>query len=273
MAGSGSSFRPPALRVVGGVGFGLLLAALGAASGATTPVDAVQRCIRANVPPLSLVQEVEVAQRDAGGAAPTQQWTVLWKRFPDDTRTLIRVNDPPYLRGSAYLLIEQRERLDTFVYLPEFRKVRRLASSAVSTSLFGTDLSDEDVRMMRALAEHPDTALLPEGRLAERPVHVLESRPRAETRSAFRRIVAQVDRDTCYPLDVAFYGDRAEAAKRVAADAASLEQRGGRWFARRVVVRDLERGTETRLAVRTLEVDVALPDRTFTTSGLAARGH
>jgi hypothetical protein len=52
---------------------------------------------------------------------------------------------PEELRGTAFLTIDKPSSTDYFVYLPAFRRVRRVSAYQQSDPWFGTDLSIEDV--------------------------------------------------------------------------------------------------------------------------------
>jgi hypothetical protein len=115
-------------------------------------VDEVQRCIERNLPEHSSRQSVVFEQRDRAGNERRFEAEVWWKRDAEGrSRLLARVEAPPDLRGTAFLMIEEQDRPEMFSYLPELGRVRRVDSRSASGFL-GTDLSYEDIEELRALA-------------------------------------------------------------------------------------------------------------------------
>jgi len=225
-------------------------------------VGIVEACLRRNLPQRSSVQSVRFQSKDRTGSTRTLAGTAYWKKWEGElSRSLIRIEFPPDLRGSAYLLIERPESVDVFVYLPEYQKVRRITSHALAGSLFGTDFSYEDMRRLRHLFEAAAAERLPDAEVGGRAVRVLRLVPPAE--SEYGEVKAWVDAETCVPLRLELYARGCSLAKVLSADPASLSRHGSVWVAHAVVLRDLQEQTETRLELGKLEVDVDVPDRIF----------
>lgn len=234
---------------------------------ASADAAAVEECLRRNLPQRSSVQSVRFASKDRTGSTRTLAGTAYWKKWDGDlSRSLIRVELPPDLRGSAYLLIERPQTVDVFVYLPEFRKVRRITSHALSGSLFGTDFSYEDMRRLRHLFEAAAVERQPDGEWAGRATHVVTLKPPAE--SEYGEVRAWIDVDTCVPLKLELYGRGGMLAKELTADPSSLARHGDVWVAHALLLRDLQERTETRVDLGKLEIDTDVPDKLFSERAL-----
>ncbi len=235
--------------------------------------EQVERCIRDNLPQKGSIQRLTLQAVDRTGGERTLKGSLYWKRGEADrSKVLLRLEAPPDLRGSSYLLLEQEGAVEVFVYLPDLKRVRRVAPHAMSGSLFGTDFSYEDFRRLQRLAKGAELERLPDATLADQPVHVLAITPPPEDRSVYERIVAHVHRETCVPIQIEFYERGEQPRKVVTADPSQISREGGSWMPHAIRVRDLKENTETRLSVERIEVDPELPDRLFTSSALA-RGH
>jgi len=235
-------------------------------------VDEVQRCIERNLPEHSSRQSVVFEQRDRVGNERRFEAEVWWKRDAEGrSRLLARVEAPPDLRGTAFLMIEKQDRPEMFSYLPELGRVRRVDSRSASGFL-GTDLSYEDIEELRALAPRARVERLPDSTLADRPVHVLSSTPEAGSPSAYQRIVSQVDRETCVVLHTSFQGSGDKVLKELIVDFSDVEKQGPRWLPRKVRFRNLAKDSETRLTLAKLELEPEIADRLFT-QGELAKGH
>jgi hypothetical protein len=136
--------------------------ALGTALGLAAPVaaraqdaaDEVETCLRRNFPKVSSVQTVRFETRDRMGGTRKLDGKLFWRRGEGEaSKTLVRLENPPEVRGSSYLGVEKPGSLDIFVYLPEYQKVRRITPHALAGSLFGTDFSYEDMLRLRHVFE------------------------------------------------------------------------------------------------------------------------
>jgi hypothetical protein len=223
----------------------------------------VEACLRRNLPQRSSIQSVRFETRDRMGGSRTLSGTVYWKKWKETelSRSLIQLDFPPDLRGSAYLLIERPDTVDVFVYLPEYQKVRRITSHALSGSLFGTDFSYEDMRRLRHLMESAKVERLPDTDVSGRRSHAIRLLPPDE--SEYGEVIAWVDVDTCVPLKIELYARGGGISKDLVADPASLTQHGNVWVAHSFTLHDHQENTETRLELGKLEIDVDIPDRTF----------
>jgi outer membrane lipoprotein-sorting protein len=236
--------------------------------------DEVEQCVRRNLPGKGSIQTVSLVSVDRTGAERVLAGKLYWKRVEGNlSNTLLRVEAPPDMRNSAYLLLEtEKDKLEVFVYLPELERVRRITAHAMAGSLFGTNFSYEDFRRLGRVATEAGRERLPDAVHQGRPVYVLAVTPPAEDGSSYQRIVARIDRETCVPLEVAFYEQGDEPRKVVTVDSADVSRQGSIWVPLKASVRDLKEETETRLVVKKVEIDPELPDHLFRQSTLA-RGH
>jgi hypothetical protein len=159
-----------------------------------------------------------------------------------------------------------------FSYLPEYRKVRRITARTLSGSLFGTDLSYEDVEELQRVADHAKVERLPDGNLDGRPTYVLVGYPAADSGSSYQRVVSHFDRETCVLRRAELFGAGETPVKEIDVPFADVKQEGGRWIPRKVKVVDRESNSETTLTVKRIELDVELPERTFTEAELMRSG-
>jgi outer membrane lipoprotein-sorting protein len=245
----------------------LLWATSAAAQGS---VDEVESCLRRNFPKLSSVQTMRFETRDRMGSTRAIEGKIYWRRGEGEaSKTLVRVENPPELRGSSYLVIEKTGSLDIFVYLPEYQKVRRITPHALAGSLFGTDFSYEDMLRLRHVFEQEKMERQPDEELADRAAYVAQLIPPPESGSSYERVRVWVDRTSCVPLKMEFYAKGGALAKELSTDPATIAQHGDFWLASGFRLRDLHEQTETSLQLGGVEVDTELPDRLFSERALA----
>jgi hypothetical protein len=244
-----------------------------APDGESDGVAEVQRCIERNVPASTSEQTVEFISVDRVGGKRTSRAKILAKRFDDGLRrVLMRFTKPLDLRGASLLIIETESGAnDMFLYTPELRKVKRVTADGAAGTLFGTDFSYEDFERWHLMNKPGERTRLPDAKLEERDVYVLESRPADGTGSAYERIVSFVDQETCVVLKTESY-ERGERLRKVlTASPDSIMREAEIHVASEVTMRDVRDQTHTDVVVEDLAVDREIEDTEFAISRLSRR--
>ncbi len=235
-------------------------------------LDEVVKCTEQNTPAKTSVQRVEFRARDRLGQEQVTRAKISGKRFEDGfRRLLLRFYEPSDVRGSALLILEQENGSEMFLYSPELRKTRRISTRSAAGSLFGTDFSYEDFERFQGIQAHSQTERRPDASLGERPVYVLASTPAPEDGSPYESVISFIDKKTCVALKIESYEPGGRLRKVISVEPTQLEQEGGIWFAREVLVRDLRDETQTVMLVEEIEVDQPLPDKRFRLAELERR--
>lgn len=244
-----------------------------APEGESNGVAEVQRCIERNVPSKTSEQIVEFTSIDRVGGERVSRAKVIAKRFDDGLRrVLMRFTRPVDMRGSSLLIIETESGAnDMFLYTPELRKVKRVTADGAAGTLFGTDFSYEDFERWNLMNKPGERTRLPDAKLEERDVYVLESRPEDDTGSAYERIVSFVDQETCVVLKSESY-ERGERLRKVlTASPDTILKEAEIHVASELTMRDVRDETHTDLVVEDLRVDLPIEDRKFQISELPKR--
>jgi len=224
--------------------------------------DAVQpilECMRSNVPSSLRVQDVELSTTDRTEATRVLRGRIYALREKGaegqgHVRAMLRVLRPDNLAGSAFLLREAAQISDEgmYVYLPSVRRVRRITGEFADGALLGSAFSYQDFKQLQnafdGLAVAPEAPQV----LLERPVHVLSFMALPGSPSAYGRIRAWVDQQTCVPLKVEFYQHQA-LRKRLDVPVAALKQAKDYWYASEVTIEDLKDGSSSKLRVLAVE--------------------
>lgn len=230
-------------------------------------VQEVRDCAERNMPQRTARQQLVLERSAEGNDARRLETTLLWKRGEDGlSRLRVTVDAPQAERGTAFLLIEREGENDMFSYLPEFRKVRRITSRAISGSFLGTDLTYEDFQELRGLAEHARIDRLPDETIGGRASYVLEGIPEAGANSSYERVRSWIDRESCVLLRAELSGKGIDRTVEVAW--ADVTRVGERFVPKHLTLRDRSNGSETRVSILETEWDIELPDRLFTQAEL-----
>jgi outer membrane lipoprotein-sorting protein len=254
-------------------GLGVAAAAVAQPDGTPATLESIERCVADNAPARTMRQRIELRTEDRMGDGRRYDVKGEWKKGDDGlSKLLMRVSAPADLRGSAFLMIEREGREpDLFSYLPELEKVRRITMRSAAGSLFGSDFSYEDMQRLHDVVDTSSSVLLGEDEQEGRPSWQVETRPAAETGSAYSRIVAWVDRERCVPLRMEFYERDDAPAKVLTAPPAEVVQEGAGWVPTELRLENVGQGTRTLLSVKDVELDVELPDKDFSQGALRRR--
>jgi hypothetical protein len=243
--------------------------ALAAPSGAASLAD-VQACMQRNAPTTALVQTVTLVSTDRAGGERKYEARLLAKRLPSGLgRVRVLIEGPADVRGTSFLLHQKDSgRNDLYVYLPELKKVRRVTSRALRGKFLGSDFSYEDLDRLLSASRQSDVQLGADGSKDGRAVWTVEAVPSADSDSSYTRVVSSVDQETCVPLEIAFYAKGEAPVKVLSVDPAKVTREGAAHVPRLVRMRDLKRGTESRLETTDVALDPELEDQVFSVGAL-----
>ena len=225
----------------------------------------VEACLERSLPSQSSVQTVELLLADDRGEIERSRAKIYWKRFEDE---LISVNlcfsEPPRRAGMAALASQRREgKPEIFVYLPELRQTRRVATGGEADSLFSTDFSYEDFAFLQGVAVDENAKRLPDRDLDGRAVYVLESRVSIADEPTYERVLYFIERERCLPVGAEFYEPGGTLRKQFEVEAHSISEVGERFVPMVSTMHDRVRGTRTVVTVKEIETDVEIRDDFF----------
>jgi len=252
--------------------FVILLAFPASARAAPETAAEIEQCVQDNLPRKSSVQTVLFRSSNRVGEVTGSDATIHWKLFDDGlSKVLLRFTRPLDMRGAGVLLIEnQGRRPDTFMYLPELGKVRRVSSRSAASSLFGTDFSYEDFERLVGMSSDASRERVADTKVGGRDVYVVVGRPDPESGSAYERVVAFIDKETCVPLRTESYEHGDELRKLLTADSSKIEREGTLWVPRRQTMKDLRDETQTDLVIEQIDIDAKIHRKMFSARELEA---
>jgi len=231
---------------------------------------AAAACFEKSAPRPDSVRAIRMTARDRSGEKTIVVLRLYGRRGADGLgRLFLRFEQPEEVKGTALLVLE-RPSGDSEIYLasPELPTARRVSGPARADGMFRTDFSSEDLERLQQGWRPGAGELkpLPDARVADRAVYVIETRP---ADSAYERIVFSLDQESCLPLLVRFYErSKEKPRKELTTDPRSNLKHGDQWVAHSALMRDLENLTTTHLMVDSHAQDQLLPDGQFTVEGL-----
>lgn len=189
----------------------------------------------------------------------TRESTIRSIAADDNRKQIIWFLAPADDKGVAFLKIEHAQKDDEMrLWLPAFKKVRRISSKKKADSFMGSDLSYEDMTS-RELDEYT-YEILGEKAIDGIDCHILESTPKAGVTRTYKRFVTYVSKaDLVSILDEA-YDTRDKLLKR---RVMKYHKDKGYDLPIEIFVENVQKNTNTRLTFSKVEVDTGVKDNLF----------
>lgn len=197
----------------------------------------------------------------ASGAVKTRRLRVWSQAVPGDgSRRLMKFLSPPDVGGIGFLTLAD-DRM--YLYLPEFRRIRRIASHNKNDSFVGSDFSYEDLSAS-AFSDSYAPSLAGEDETSW--TLDLERKEGADT--PYKKIRLVVSKDALLPLRMELHDNSGE---RVKIEEQENGRAGAYWVPVRIRMKDLKSGSRTELVMSGVKVDQGLRDEVFTPRNLQRR--
>ena len=144
-----------------------------------------------------------------------------------------------------------------YIYLPAFKKTRRIASHVKNTKFAGTDFTYEDMEAGEYANKYSPKML---GNEVDQ--FVLQLMPKPGIQSEYSMLKLWVERERYLPTKIEYYDKGNNLYKVMTRD--DIENIDGYWFARESEMYDLKSGRKTKMILQDVRFDQGLSDDLFT---------
>lgn len=214
-----------------------------------------------------------------GGTAERSKKFTWWRKLSNDGvrfNTLTRFHAPAEIRNEGILFLEhEKDESDVMLYLPTYKKVRRIERQNQSGSFMGSELSYADIAtphvedfnftLVREEA-CPATATLKCAVVESKP-----ARPETLERTGYSRTVQWVRQDNFMAEKAENYDKDGALWKTIALSGIREVDKGARkWMAHKLFVSNVKNGKFTRLEFSDVKVNTGIADSVFTQQNLSA---
>ena len=215
----------------------------------------------------------------AGGGSPERRKKFTWwrKLTSDGTHynTLTRFHEPAEVRGQGILFLEAASGNDVQMYLPTFKKVRRIESDSQSGSFMGSEFSYSDIAtphvddyQYRFVKEEkcptPDAASV--------SCWVVEATPASDSvkeRTGFSKVRSWVRSDQSMQVQVEYENLEGVLFKRLtASDIQEIDPVKHKRMALNVKMENLKSGRTTQLLFSGVKANQGIQETVFTVQNL-----
>jgi outer membrane lipoprotein-sorting protein len=144
------------------------------------------------------------------------------------------------------------------MWLPAFKKVRRISSKKKGDAFMGSDLSYEDLSS-RDLDENQYNRL-EDGTVNGKDCYVLEILPKAEAKSSYTKHISWIDKLTLMGVKEESYDKRGKLKKKKKYEFQDMK---GYHVMKRVYVEDVQKSHSTEVTFSEIEVDSGIHENLF----------
>ena len=208
--------------------------------------------------PKDQVQIMELQLIDKNGSERERNLK-MWQKG-DDTRT-VKFLAPADVRNIGFLSLPDDV---MYLYLPAFKKVRRIAAHVKNQKFAGTDFTYDDMGSMK-YAEDYDARLVEENE----EMYVLALTPKENVKKDYSRLKMWVLKTSFYPTRTEYY-DLGNNLWKVM-ERREISQIEGYWTASEIDMHDLKIEHRTIMRLSEITFDTGLSDAMFTERFLQRR--
>tara|TARA_Y100000294_G_C8502129_1_gene315276 strand:+ start:115 stop:867 length:753 start_codon:yes stop_codon:yes gene_type:complete len=218
---------------------------------------AIAKMVNERKAPQDIVSKTTMLLTNSKGKTRTS--TILSKSINNSSKQILWFLNPADDKGVAFLKIEHDDKADEMrMWLPAFKKVRRISSSKKGDSFMGSDLSYEDMTS-RALDEN-NYKRLENDMIDGKECFVLEVVPNAEIKSTYSKHITWVEKETLIAIKEESYdlGGSLRKKKKFFFDSNS-----GYDVINEIFVEDIQKNHTTKLTMDDIKVDSGLDESLF----------
>ena len=210
-----------------------------------------------------------VLHRDEKGKVRKSEYLRIWKDFKgrddvSDKMILFQIY-PPQAKGATFMRVaympEKNRNVDQWIYLPVLKKIRRVTIRDPGDSFLNSNLTYADVGF-RALTQD-EHHLLGTREIGGTVYYLVESVPKEEKPLYGKRVFwfnKTDDWNQCANVRIDYYDTKGDLLKE---QFIKWQQVKDAWIWQRVLVRNVQTGTESRFFLSGVSVNTGLPDDVF----------
>lgn len=208
---------------------------------------------------------IDMEIQKGGKVVRTRRISTLMSRKNGEIRSFVEFESPADVAGTRFLSVEEKGGgTEQFIYLPAFKKVKRIVGAQRSQSFMGTDFSYADLEGRRV--EDATWSKLADEPIRGEDCHVIEGVSKKPD-DPYGRVRLWVHKKTSVPLRGEFY-DKAGKVVEKRLDVQKLQSKDGRWITTESVMETPKEGSSTRLKVASIDLKTEIPEAALTRQAL-----
>ena len=185
----------------------------------------------------------------------TKERTMLMKQLQKESESLrlIRFLKPAEVKGVAFLSLSDEQ---MYLFMPAFKKIRRIASHTRNEDFMGSDMSYDDIGNTSFSDDYSAKVIKEEGNMV-----TMELEPINKDEVDYSRLVMLVNTDNFLFEKIDFY-DKANKLHKVMTQEL-VEQISGYWTAKKMVMTNVQTNHSTTMEMKDHKFDTGLKEKDF----------
>ena len=192
---------------------------------------------------------------DKKGNEKVREMSMLQK---GSDKRLVKFLSPADQKGIAFLSLPDDV---MYLYMPAFKKIRRIASHVNNTKCAGTDFTYEDMEAVRYSDKY-----IPEYIRKEDNHFILQLIPKEGIKTDYSKLIMSIREDNFYITKIEHYNRGDKLFKIMIRD--NIEKIGEYWLARESEMQDLKSKHTTKMIIEEVILDSKVSDDKFTKRNL-----
>lgn len=201
-----------------------------------------------------------------GAVVRTRRISTLSKRADGLVKTFVEFESPADVAGTKFLSLEEKGgETAQYIYLPAFKKVKRVVGAQRTQSFMGTDFSYADLEGRDV--NQSTWKKLPDEKVQGEDCWVVEATPKDPEKVEYGKYVLWVHKKLNMPVKSDLYDKTGkEVVKRLVVN--KIAKKDDRHVAMDTTMETVKKGTQTRLKIVAIDLKSSVPDEALTREAL-----
>ena len=208
------------------------------------------------------IMQVKMTIFDKHGDQRVRSVINRMKDYSTGGKTAVTFIKPDDVKGTKFLVVENKKGDDDqLLYMPALKKVRRISSQQKSGKFMGTDFSYADLQ-----SHDPDKGAhekLGEEAVDGNDCYKVRTTPNDPDDYEYSKIIYWVRKDNFIPVKGEFYDKKGELLKVLTVSGMEKDAKG-HWVVKDTVMKNVQKGTSTRMEILQHKTDTDIADDYFT---------
>jgi len=201
------------------------------------------------------------------GATESKTFEIWSKKKDGLLRTVVKFTAPAKIAGTAFLLLQRPGQPDEqWVYLPAYKKARRITAKERTTAFAGSDLAYADLER-RELKEATYKKLADET-VGKDACNVIESTPKEGPSAIYGKVISFMRKTDDVPLRTQFYSSGKDSKLEKTLFTKKLKTVSGKTIVTEARIERANSKRATDLRVDDVSFETNTPDSFFTVAAL-----
>jgi outer membrane lipoprotein-sorting protein len=180
----------------------------------------------------------------------------IWSKGRDYALVRVLEGGP---RETGMMTLKREKQL--WNYLPQAGRVMKLPTGMMGDSWMGSDFTNDDLVKGSSIATDFTAKVEKTVEHEGRKAWFVTLMPKPDAKVVWGKVEMVLDRESCIPLEQRFYDEDGALARRMTYS--GIKKVGWRAFPMKLTVIPAEQGRLTSISYETIELDVDVPDDTF----------